>query len=138
MPEGSPTTVKAPTPDSTELQRPQAVIWAVAREDGTMTPLNAVDELPSTVQIAGVPAILSPTGTIDMVSFGLKERSSQCYQKLCTTTLVMRTPTLLDVPINGHYFARAGKKINLHVCLISDHYLSCLATVSIPSVDWTP
>lgn len=44
-----------------------------------MTPMIAVDELPSTVQIAGVPAILSPAGTMNMVSLGLKERSSQLY-----------------------------------------------------------
>ena len=57
--------------------RPQ---YFVAREDGTLTPLIAVDELPSTVQIIGVPATLSPAGTQNMISLGLKERSSQRYE----------------------------------------------------------
>lgn len=56
--------------------RPQ---YFVAREDGTLTPLIAVDELPETVQIAGVPATLSPAGTMNMTSLGLKERSTQRY-----------------------------------------------------------
>jgi len=56
--------------------RPQ---YFVAREDGTLTPLIAVDELPETVQIAGVPANLSPAGTMNMTSLGLKERSTQRY-----------------------------------------------------------
>jgi len=56
--------------------RPQ---YFVAREDGTLTPLIAVDELPETVQIAGVPATLSPAGTMNMTSLGLKERSTNRY-----------------------------------------------------------
>lgn len=56
--------------------RPQ---YFIAREDGTITPLIAVDELPENVQIAGVPAQLSPAGTVNMISLGLKERSSQRY-----------------------------------------------------------
>lgn len=56
--------------------RPQ---YFVAREDGTLTPLIAVDELPETVQIVGVPATLSPAGTMNMTSLGLKERSTQRY-----------------------------------------------------------
>ena len=56
--------------------RPQ---YFVAREDGTLTPLIAVDELPLTLQIAGAPATISPAGTQNMVSLGLKERSSHRY-----------------------------------------------------------
>ena len=57
--------------------RPQ---YFVAREDGTLTPLIAVDEMPSNIQIGGVAPTISPAGTQNMISLGLKERSSQCYK----------------------------------------------------------
>ena len=56
--------------------RPQ---YFVAREDGTLTPLIAVDELPSSVNILGVPATMTHADTQNMVSLGLRERCSQRY-----------------------------------------------------------
>ena len=53
--------------------------YFVARADGTLTPMIAVDELPSSINILGVPATITPAGTQNMVSLGLKERSSQPY-----------------------------------------------------------
>lgn len=57
--------------------RPQ---YFVAREDGTLTPLVAVDELPTLVHIVGAPATISPAETQNMTSLGLKERSSRRYK----------------------------------------------------------
>ena len=56
--------------------RPQ---YFVAREDGTLTPLIAVDEMPPSVHILGVPAKITHADTQNMISLGLKERSSQRY-----------------------------------------------------------
>ena len=39
----------------------------------------AVDELPSSFRIVGVPATITPAGTQNMISLGLKERSNQRY-----------------------------------------------------------
>ena len=39
----------------------------------------AVDELPSSIRIVGVPAIITPAGTQHMTSLGLKERSTERY-----------------------------------------------------------
>lgn len=39
----------------------------------------AVDELPSSIRIVGVPAIITPAGTQNMTSLGLKERSTERY-----------------------------------------------------------
>lgn len=56
--------------------RPQ---YFVAREDGTLTPLIAVDELPRNVHILGVTANITHAATQNMISLGLKERSSLRY-----------------------------------------------------------
>ena len=56
--------------------RPQ---FFVARVDGSLTPMIAVDELPSSIRIVGVPAVITPAGTQNMTSLGLKERSTECY-----------------------------------------------------------
>ena len=53
--------------------------YFVARADGTLTPMIAVDELPSTILILGAPATITPAGTQNMISLGLKERSPQPY-----------------------------------------------------------
>ena len=39
----------------------------------------AVDELPSSIRIVGVPATITPAGTQNMTSLGLKERSTERY-----------------------------------------------------------
>ena len=56
----------------------------VARVDGSLTPMIAVDELPSSIRIVGVPAIITPAGTQNMTSLGLKERSTERYVVLST------------------------------------------------------
>ncbi|CAF9917811.1 MAG: hypothetical protein HETSPECPRED_003596 [Heterodermia speciosa] len=56
--------------------RPQ---FFVARADGLLTPMIAVDELPSWIRIVGVPATITPAGTQNMTSLGLKERSTERY-----------------------------------------------------------
>ena len=56
--------------------RPQ---YFVSRPDGTLTPLIAVDELPSSVRIMGVPAVITQAGTLNMMSLGVKERSQSQY-----------------------------------------------------------
>ncbi|KAL8794574.1 MAG: hypothetical protein Q9195_002909 [Heterodermia aff. obscurata] len=59
--------------------RPQ---FFVARPDGSLTPMIAVDELPSEIRIVGVPATITPAGTQNMTSLGLKERSTERYEVL--------------------------------------------------------
>ena len=82
--------------------RPQ---FFVARADGTITPLIAVDELPVAIQIKGVPAAISPADTQNMTSLGLKERSNQRYTVLWTaespsTKAVATTALLNNGPVN--------------------------------------
>lgn len=56
--------------------RPQ---YFVSRVDGTLTPLIAVDELPPSVRIIGVPAVISQAETLNMMSLGVKDRSQSQY-----------------------------------------------------------
>lgn len=71
--------------------RPQ---YFVARGDGTLTPLIAVDELPSSVRIAGVSATMTYADTANMTSLGVKERSLQRYVLFNTD----RNEDLSDTP----------------------------------------
>ena len=50
----------------------------------------AVDELPSSFRIVGVPAIITPADTQNMISLGLKERSNQHY----IVQSALETPTI--------------------------------------------
>ncbi|KAL8829000.1 MAG: hypothetical protein Q9191_002265 [Dirinaria sp. TL-2023a] len=78
--------------------RPQ---YFVAREEGTLTPLIAVDELPPTVHIAGVPAKITHADTQNMISLGVKERSSQRYV-VSMTDQAPRTPAKsAAAPLDG-------------------------------------
>ena len=59
----------------------------------------AVDELPSSIRILGVPATITPAGTQNMISLGLKERSSQLYvvqfaEDIQTTSDGQKIPTI--------------------------------------------
>lgn len=58
------------------LPRPQ---YFVSRNDGSLTPLVAVDELPSSIHIIGVPPVISQAETINMTSLGVKERTQIKY-----------------------------------------------------------
>ena len=53
--------------------------WFLIRPDNTITPLIAVDELPPSIYIAGVPAAMSLVDTKSMESVGVRERSCGTY-----------------------------------------------------------
>ena len=53
--------------------------YFAARDDGTLTPLIAVDELPSYVQIQGVPRTLTAADTVGMISLGTVARGNGRY-----------------------------------------------------------
>lgn len=56
--------------------RPQHFI---TRGDGSITPLIAVDELPESIRIIGVPAIISQAATLNMMNLGVQTRSQTKY-----------------------------------------------------------
>lgn len=56
--------------------RPQ---FFCTRPNGTLTPLIAVDDLPSHISIRGVPRILSPSDTQGMTSLGTVSPRAQSY-----------------------------------------------------------
>lgn len=58
------------------LPRPQHF---VTRGDGSITPLIAVDELPESIRIVGVPAIISQAATLNMMDLGFQERIRTKY-----------------------------------------------------------
>lgn len=51
----------------------------IVRQDGTKTPLIAVDEFPSNFHILGVPPSITDAQTQGMVSLGLVPSSGRCY-----------------------------------------------------------
>ena len=53
--------------------------WFISRPDGSLSPLIAVDELPTSFRILGVPPVLSRAATVNMTSLGEKERSLNPY-----------------------------------------------------------
>lgn len=73
----SPSTSKA-TPASTTTNLP-CPRYFVARDDGTLTPLIAVDELPTSIIIVGVSATISQAETVSMISLGVESRSPHKY-----------------------------------------------------------
>lgn len=77
--------VKSPlTHDSIALEeassnlppRPQHFL---TRGDGSITPLIAVDELPESIRIIGVPAVISQAATLNMMNLGVQARSQTKY-----------------------------------------------------------
>lgn len=56
--------------------RPQHFI---ARPDGSITPLIAIDELPESIRIVGVPAVISKAATLNMMNLGVQARSQTKY-----------------------------------------------------------
>ncbi|PWY88518.1 hypothetical protein BO70DRAFT_286507 [Aspergillus heteromorphus CBS 117.55] len=56
--------------------RPQ---FFCTRPNGTLTPLVAVDELPSHISIRGAPRVLSASGTQGMTSLGTVNPRTRCY-----------------------------------------------------------
>lgn len=53
--------------------------YFLVRSDGILTPLVAVDELPASIRILGVPAVLSCANTQGMISLGVAARSEHRY-----------------------------------------------------------
>ena len=80
----SPVAKSSLTHDSTALEgassnlppRPQHFI---TRGDGSITPLIAVDELPESIRIIGVPAVISQAATLNMMNLGVQARSQTKY-----------------------------------------------------------
>lgn len=66
----------APGEATVDIPRPQHFI---TRGDGSITPLIAVDELPESIRIVGVPAVISQATTLNMVDLGFLARSSTKY-----------------------------------------------------------
>ena len=65
-----------PGEGTANIPRPQHFI---TRGDGSITPLIAVDELPDSVRIVGVPAAISQAMTFNMVNLGVQARSQTKY-----------------------------------------------------------
>lgn len=61
---------------SSNLPRPHHFI---TRGDGSITPLIAVDELPESIRIVGVPAVISQAATLNMANLGVQARSQTKY-----------------------------------------------------------
>ncbi|MCJ1462765.1 hypothetical protein MMC07_001368 [Pseudocyphellaria aurata] len=80
---------------NSDLPRPR---YFLARQDGTITPLVAVDELPDTVRIVGAPATISPAATVNMMSLGLVDRSQHKYIVETSTISVDSNPGKLSPP----------------------------------------
>lgn len=74
----SPTSTSKSTSASTPSSSPRPCYF-ISRNDGTLTPLIAVDELPASIHIVGVPATISLANTIHMISLGVGERSQLKY-----------------------------------------------------------
>lgn len=86
-----PTSTRSPATMSNS-PRPR---YFISREDGTITPLIAVDELPPSLHIVGVPAKISPAKTCNMISLGVEKHSQACYATLmndapCSSTSGIR------------------------------------------------
>lgn len=67
------------TPVSGTTSDPPRPCYFISRNDGTLTPLIAVDELPASIRIIGAPAVISPAATVNMMSLGVKDRSQYKY-----------------------------------------------------------
>lgn len=69
-------TTASPHSEMSDSPRPR---YFLVRYDGALTPLVAVDELPPSLRIRGVPAVLSYANTQGMVSLGVVARSERRY-----------------------------------------------------------
>ena len=110
-------TSKSPTPHSSpdvvpSSPRPRHFI---SRSDGTLTPLIAVDELPDSVRLVGIPVVLCNADTQGMVSLGVQARSHGRY--------IAETPneSLVDAPnepfpVNSKVSEERSKESNTAEC----------------------
>ena len=86
LPQSSASTLSS-FPEVEEPRDPPRPRHFACRSDGTLTPLIAVDELPPSLTIVGVPRTLSMSGTMGMTSVGAVPRSNGHY------TIVMAPST---------------------------------------------
>lgn len=84
---------------SSDLLRPR---YFVVRKDGTLTPLIAVDELPDSLRIIGVPPTVSPAATLNMMSLGVVDRSQHKYMVETSDISVGSNPGKLSPPLVAH------------------------------------
>ena len=77
--ESPPKQAAAPSLASGFIAPPPSPRYFAARDDGSLTPLIAVDELPTYVQIHGVPRTLTAADTMGMISLGTVTRSNGRY-----------------------------------------------------------
>lgn len=91
----------SPAASGTQSDSPRPRYF-VARSDGTLTPLIAVDELPDSVRIAGVPATISPAATMNMMSLGVVDRSQHRYTVSTSDPSAGSNPGKLSPPSLAH------------------------------------
>lgn len=92
------TSQSSPAPIS---DRPRPAYF-VARKDGTLTPLIAVDELPDSLRIIGVPASITPAATLNMMSLGVVDRSQHKYTIETSDISSGSNPDKLSPPSLAH------------------------------------
>ena len=73
--------------------------YFLVRNDGTLTPLVAVDELPPSIRIRGVPAVISYAKTQGMISLGVAPRSEGRY---ILENSIPSSPSGVRTPSPGH------------------------------------
>jgi hypothetical protein len=59
--------------------------YFLVRTTGEVVPLIAVDELPSGIEIVGIPRSLGLEETIGMLNLGLQRSTGSCYRIVQTT-----------------------------------------------------
>jgi len=59
--------------------------YFLVRPTGEVVPLVAVDELPSNIEIVGIPRSLDLEETIGMLNLGLQRSTGSCYRIVQTT-----------------------------------------------------
>jgi hypothetical protein len=91
----------------TELLRPQLFI---TRQNGTMVPLVAADELPPTISIRGVPRVLSPHDIFGMTGVGTFNSRHRQYVVDCLNKGFDAFSVPGDGPLMGSSFAAPASR----------------------------
>ena len=95
-----------PSPESERSDSPRPLYFLV-RNDGTLTPLVAVDELDSSLHILGAPAVLSYANTKGMISLGVAARSERQY---IVETSTQSFPNGVENPLFGQSAVNGSPK----------------------------
>ncbi|KAL8915587.1 MAG: hypothetical protein Q9171_000152 [Xanthocarpia ochracea] len=99
--------------------------WFLVRPDNTITPLIAVDELPPSIHIAGVPAAMSLADTKSMESVGVRGRSSGTYDAEAREILSEPlSSTLVQPPVDKTNYEEAPKTTETKPCRVQDEEAS--------------